>query len=131
MQILWQLAIIFAFGLLGGVVSSILPVTVPASVLGLLFLFLALRINVLKVAQLAPTAAFLSANMAFFFLPSVVNIMQNYHLIQPVLWRLLIVCLLTTVIVFFTTYLVTYSVRAAMEKMKKIEKGEAADGTSF
>jgi len=128
MQILWQLAIIFAFGLLGGMVSSILPVTIPASVLGLVFLFLALFFKALKIEQLTPTATFLSANMAFFFLPSVVNIMRNYPLIQPVLWRLLFICLTSTIIVFFTTYFVTYFVRMVIKKLKK---GEAVDGTSF
>jgi len=65
--------------------------------------------------------------MALFFLPSVVNIMQSYHIIAPVVGRLLLICLLTTVITFFAAY---FGTRLAREAMKKFSNGRAPDGAS-
>lgn len=101
----------FAFGLLGELAASVLSFTMPSSVLGLLFLLIALRIKLISTERLEPAAGFLSANMAFFFLPSTVQIMKDYTLIQDVWGPLLLICLCSTLVTFFVTYGVTCAVR--------------------
>lgn len=104
MALLAQLALIFGFCLAGEVVARLLPFTLPASVIGLVLLLTALKSGLLKLRQIENAAGFLTANMAFFFLPSAVNILSQYHLIRGALGRLLLICIISTAFVFCAAY---------------------------
>jgi holin-like protein len=104
MHILRQLGLILAFGFLGEIISHYLPLGMPASVLGMILMLVALGIKLVKPEHLGVTAGFLSANMSFFFLPAAVTVLENYGYIQPVLIKLLLIVLISTVVTFFLTY---------------------------
>jgi holin-like protein len=104
MKIITQLGIILGFGFLGEILSYYLPLGMPASVLGLILMLAALGAKLLKPEQLGETGEFLSAIMAFFFLPTAVTIMDYYGLIRPVLVQLIIICIISTFVTFFVTY---------------------------
>jgi holin-like protein len=104
MHILRQVGLIFAFGFLGECISHYLPLGMPASVLGMVLMLAALGVKLVKPDQLGAAADFLSANMAFFFLPAAVTVLENYGYIQPVLLKLLLIVLISTVVTFFLTY---------------------------
>jgi holin-like protein len=67
-----------------------------------MLLFLGFRI--LKPEHLGETADYLSANMAFFFLPAVASVLNNYDLIQGVIPQLLVICVICAFITFGVTY---------------------------
>jgi holin-like protein len=104
MRILKQLGIILIIGLLGEILSFYIPLGVPASILGLLLMLAALALKVVKPEHLGETADYLSANMAFFFLPAAAMILENYEYIAPVLFQVIGVCILTTLLTFFASY---------------------------
>ncbi|MDR2073201.1 MAG: CidA/LrgA family protein [Spirochaetaceae bacterium] len=104
MNTLKQLLIILSFGFLGEILSFYLPLGMPASVLGLVLMLAALGSKLLKPSHLGTTAGYLSANMAFFFLPAAVTVLENYGLLKPVVVQLIIIGILSTVITFFVTY---------------------------
>ena len=104
MVILNQLGIILTFGFAGEILSHLLPRSLPSSVLGMLLMLVALRTGFLKPERVGNVAGFFTVNMAFFFLPSAVNVLQNYDMLRPVLFKIFIICLISTVITFLATY---------------------------
>ena len=69
----------------------------------LLLAFALLLSGVLKLAQVQDVTSFLTGNMAFFFIPAAVEILENYKPVADKLLPLLCVLLLTTVITFAVT----------------------------
>jgi holin-like protein len=116
MDIIKQLGLIFAFGLAGEILASLAPFGMPASVLGLFLMLAFLGFRVLKPEHLGKTADFLSANMAFFFLPAVASVLNNYDMIKGAVLELVIICILCTLITFGATY---GTVRLFQTMMKK------------
>jgi holin-like protein len=116
MRILRQIAIIFAFGYAGEALSRFVPIGFPASVWGLLLMLVFLGLRILKPPYLEETAQFLGANMAFFFLPAAVTILENFGVLRPVLFRFIVICIAGTAVTFAVTYSTVRLIRLLMEK---------------
>jgi holin-like protein len=106
MTILKQLGIIFAFSYAGEIAARFIPVALPASVIGMILMLAALGLRILAPERIGTTADFLSANMAFFFLPAVVTVLRNFETVRPVVWLLLFICCLSSGATFTATYAV-------------------------
>lgn len=104
MKMLSQLAVILGLAYAGHLLAAGLGVPLPASVIGILLLLIALRTGRLAESRVEGAANFLTANMAFFFLPSAVEIIGNVEAVRPVLFRLILVCVLSTAATFFAAY---------------------------
>lgn len=98
MKLLKQLFIITFFSLLGNVIANYLPFSIPGSVIGLVLLFLALEFKLIQLEAIKETSAFLVANMAFFFVPLTVGLMNDWSLIQNNLFHLILILIITTTI---------------------------------
>lgn len=111
MQILMQLAMIFLICWIGEIIASWLPFTFPASVISLILVFLILLSGKLKVFHIKKYADFLLTNMAFFFIPSAVSILDHFTDLEGRLPVLLFICLVS----IFTTFAITsYTVSAVI-----------------
>jgi len=119
MKVFRQLGIIFVFGFAGELIARYTPLTLPSTVSGMLLLLLALCARALKPEHIAETADFLSANMAFFLVPSAVRIMGSFDLIKPVLGKLLLIGLISTVVTFASTYCVVRLTQVLLSKVKR------------
>lgn len=113
MKIPGQLALILAFSYAGHILAVAAGVPLPAGVIGILLLLAGLRLGWFKENWLDQAAYFLMGNMALFFLPSAVEILENVESIRPVLGRLVLVCILTTVI----TFVASYATARALQKL--------------
>lgn len=87
------------------ILEQLLPIPFPASVIGMVLLFALLATGVLKLEHVREKADFLLANMAFFFLPAGVSVMNYFDVLSSALVPLLVICLVTTVLVFGATAL--------------------------
>lgn len=103
MKIMLQVAIIFTICLFGEGISSILPINMPGSVVSMILLFLLLLSKVVKEENIKETADFFLKNMAFFFIPAGVAIMEYFDLIKDKIFAFLLVCIITTVLTFAAT----------------------------
>ena len=103
MKILYQIAIIFALCLTGEIISALLPFPFPASISAMLLLLLALFSGALKIDHIKEKSDFLLSNMAFFFIPAGVKVVEHLELITSIWWRFLIVVVVSTVAVFLVT----------------------------
>ena len=103
MKILKQLMLLLLICLIGEEIALILPIAFPSSVISMLILFVLLLTGALKLAWVEDVTGFLTKNMAFFFIPAAVEIMENYKPVADKIVPLLAVLLLTTVITFAVT----------------------------
>lgn len=103
LNIMAQAAIIFGLCLLSEGLAALIPVAFPASVIALLLLGLLLFTGVLKPQHIQKFSAFLIANMAFFFLPSCVEVVEHAPAILRQLLPFALVVVLTTPVVYFVT----------------------------
>ena len=92
MKILTQLAIVFGICLVGECISAILPFAFPSSVIGMIILFLLMLVKIIKERHIKDVSQFMLKNMAFFFIPVAVSIMDNITYLQGHI----MVCLLYT-----------------------------------
>lgn len=122
MKIIKQTSIIFFICWISVILEALLPFAFPASVIGMVLLLLFLLSGLLKVEHIREKSDFLLANMAFFFIPAGVNVMNYLDILRQNWLPLLAVCLLTTVITFAAT---AYSVRFTMSLLSKRKEGQS------
>ena len=77
MNIMVELALIFGVCLAGEGISAVLPFAFPASVIAMLLLGALLFFKILKTRHIERASHFLAGNMAFFFLPTCVGVMEH------------------------------------------------------
>lgn len=117
-NILLQTGIIFALYLMGEGIATLLPITIPGNILGMLFLFLFLVLKWIKLNQVQTVGRFLLNHMAFLFIPAGVSIVESFELIKDDWFKILIVCILTTLLTFAATGLTAKCVIAVQERMR-------------
>ena len=130
MKILLQLALIFAICILGDIISAVLPFTFPGSILAMIILLLLLFSKIVKPSSLKETGNWLSTNMAFFFIPPNVSIMEHFDLIKPVALQIIfisIVSLLATFAVAGYSAELTIFIQKKISCRKNICKTESDD----
>ena len=103
MNIMGELALIFGICLVGEGVAALLPVAFPASVISMVLLMVLLLTGEVKDRHIQTASHFLVANMAFFFLPSFVGLLEHIELLKSQLVPLLLIIVLTTPVVYLIT----------------------------
>ena len=122
MKIIRQIGIIFTVCWLSLVIEKLLPFTFPASVIGMILLFLCLFTGVLKIEHIQEKADFLLGNMAFFFVPAGVSIMNYFDVLKHSIVQLVFVCIISTIITFAVT--ACYTQLNPNSAVKEAEKNE-------
>lgn len=98
-----QCFILFGCLAIGEFVVWVTGISVPSSIIGMLTLTLFLKLGVVQLDHVKGMADFLVANLAFFFVPPGVALMQNLDLIAGEFWQIVIAALFSTVFVIFAT----------------------------
>lgn len=102
--------VILAFSFLGEVLHQVLPLPIPASVYGLVFMLAALMTGVLKLHQVKEASAFLIEIMPVMFIPAAAGLIDSWGILQPVIVPIGIITVVTTVFVMAVTGLVTQGI---------------------
>ena len=100
MKYVREFLIIMIFTLIGELLQKLLPVPIPASVYGLLLLFLALCTKVVKISDIEKVGDFMIAIMPMMFIAPAVKIMDIWGDIAEDLIPIIVVMVLSTIIVF-------------------------------
>ena len=116
MKYLTQFLIIMGFALAGEVLQRIVPLPIPASVYGIVLLFLALCLKLVKVEQVKTTGSFLTSILPVLFVSPAVGILENWDLVKGSLIALFLLAVISTVLTF------GIAGRIAQAVMKKGEK---------
>lgn len=125
MKIIKQIGIIFTICWLSQIVEAVLPFDFPASVIGMILLFILLAFKILRVDHIREKSDFLLSNMAFFFIPAGVSIINYFDVLKNCIFQLLVICAVSTVVAFAAT---AYSMKLVLKLMnaKKGGNGETA-----
>lgn len=91
--------LILLFYLLGSVVSWITGGFLPSSIAGMVLLFSALNLKIVKAVDVKPAINFLLDNLMLFFVPVAVGVVGSFMLFRDYLWAIVISSLVSTVVV--------------------------------
>lgn len=103
MEIIIGFGIIMAFLAAGECIAVLMGNFVPGSVIGMLLLFAALLLKIVKPARIEKVAHFLTGNMTIFFVPSIIGIMDQWGIIRMSWLGWLGVIVLSTIAVMAAT----------------------------
>jgi len=95
MEIYRQFVIILLFSFIGEALSTLLSLPVPGSIIGMIFLFLALQFRLIHTRDVREVGGWLLGNMTILFLPAGVGIMAKFDAIKEVWWQLIVIILVT------------------------------------
>ena len=103
MKYIKQLSIILLISFLGELIHYLLPLPIPASIYGLILLFVALLTGIVPLSAVKETGNFLIEIMPLMFIPSAVGLMESWGILIP--YAVMIVA--STVVVMAIAGLVT------------------------
>ena len=73
-----------AFAFAGELLHHFIPLPIPASIYGIVLLYIALELKLVKVKDIKETSSFLISIMPIMFLPPAVGIVQSWSLIKGI-----------------------------------------------
>ncbi len=126
MKFLKQFLIILAVSLMGEVCKAILPLPIPASIYGMVFMFIFLLTGLIKLDQVKDAGKFLIEIMPVMFIPAGVGLMSSWGVLQDVLIPVSIITVITIFTVMAATGLVSQVIIRKGHNKKVNESKEAA-----
>ena len=103
MKYLSQFLIILGFTCAGEALQRLLPLPIPASVWGLVLLFTALCLGIVKLEQVRDAGSFLTSILPILFVAPAVGIVEYWGLIADKLLPIILILISTTVLTFGIT----------------------------
>ena len=91
-----EFMLIFTINYVGMLLSKILHLPLPVTIVSLLLLFLMLQFKVLKLEKIENAGNFLLLNMTIFFMPPTVKIIDSYELLEKDLFKIIVIILVST-----------------------------------
>lgn len=116
MKFLKQFLIILAVSLMGEICKAFLPLPIPASIYGMVFMFIFLLTGVIKLEQVKDAGKFLIEIMPVMFIPAGVGLMSSWSVLQSVLLPVSVITVITIFTVMAATGLVS---QVIIRKSKK------------
>ena len=125
MNYLRELGILLGICVLGDVVSKLIGNVLPGNVLGMILLLVLLVTRLVKCRQVEHAADFFLKNMAIFFLPVSLGILDLYAELKSQLAAILAICLLTTFITALATAATVHLVLRLQERARAKKQPQA------
>lgn len=99
MKFISQFIIIIAFTFIGELLHFFIPLPIPASIYGIVLLFICLMMKWIKVAEIRETSTFLIAIMPVMFIPAAVGLIDSWAAIRSHILQYAIVTIVSTFVV--------------------------------
>ena len=103
MKYLKQFLMILAISFLGELMHRVLPLPVPASIYGMVILFVGLITGMIQLDWVKDAGKFLIEIMPVMFIPAGVGLMSSFSVLRPVLVPVCVITLVTVVTVMVVT----------------------------
>ena len=103
MKFLHQILLILLFSFLGELLHSLIPAPIPASIYGMVLLFLALSLKLVKPEQVKDTGNFLVTFLPVLFVAPIVSLMDCWDQISPNLLAISVILIVSTILCFGVT----------------------------
>lgn len=119
MKYLTQFGIILAISFIGEVLNKIVPLPIPASIYGMILLFICLVTGAIKLSAVKDTGKFLIDIMPLLFIPATVGLIESWATMQGFLLAIIIISLVSTVMVAAASGRITQFIINRKAKNKK------------
>lgn len=119
MKYVKQLAVILLISFAGELLNALLPFPVPASIYGMVLLFVGLLTGLIRLEWVKEAGLFLVEIMPVFFIPVCVGLLDSWVNIKPFWLPLVVITCLTTVIVMVVTGRTAQSILRRGKKQQK------------
>ncbi len=117
-----ELGVILAICVIGEVISVLIGGALPANVLGMILLLALLATRLIKARQVEHAADFFLKNMAIFFLPVSLGILDIYAQIKSQFIAIIAVCVITTFLTALATAATVHYILILQSKRKDKNK---------
>ena len=107
MKYIMQFMIILIISFVGELLYYLIPLPIPASIYGIVILFLLLEFKVIKLEQVNDTASFLIEIMPLMFVPAAVGLMDSYDILSKNLISYILVIVVSTLAVMVVSGRIT------------------------
>ncbi|PNZ81553.1 CidA/LrgA family protein [Staphylococcus petrasii] len=118
-QIVVQIAIIIVISYIGSLLQDLLHIPLAGSIVGMILLYILLELKIIRINWISEGAEFLLSTMVFFFIPSVVGIMDIFSNIT----KSYIIFFLLIIVGTSCVALVSGYIAEKMVKQPKAKKG--------
>lgn len=118
MKYLKQFLLILCITFVGELVKYVLPLPIPASIYGLVLMFVLLETKVLKVEAVQDAGKFLIEIMPMMFIPAGVGLLNAWDTLKPVLIPIIVILFASTIVVMGVSGKVTQTMIEAEERKK-------------
>ena len=119
MKYLRQLLIILIFSFAGEVLHYLVPIQIPASIYGLVLLFIGLMTGLIQLSQVQETAKFLIEIMPLMFIPAGVGLMTSWEILKSSIMPVSVITVLTIITVMIATGLVSQAIIRKSKEQRK------------
>ena len=110
MKYLKQLLIISFIAFIGELMNHFIPLPVPGSIYGLILIFLALGLNIVRLEQVSATGRFLLEIMPLMFIPPAAKIISSWDTVKSVIIQGIFISCITTLAAMIIVGKVTQAV---------------------
>lgn len=116
MKIYKELAILFAIAIVGEAISYVLPFDFPGTIIALILLLILLLTHVIKDESIKTTGDFLLNNMALFFIPATVGLIEHLELLKSTWWKIVLISFISFLLVFVASGYTVLLIQKLMNK---------------
>lgn len=98
MKLFREIFLIFGIYFIGEAIHMITSIPLPGSLIGMLLLFILLVLRIIRLEHISTVTDFLLGHLPFFFIPAGVALMASFSLMQGLWIKMLVICLVTTIV---------------------------------
>ena len=124
MKYMKQIGIIATISFVSELLHFFLPLPIPASVYGMVILFVFLCLGIIKLSQVENVADWLLSIMPIFFIAPSVGLINSFDSIKGQVLPLVFICFISTIVVTALTGLVAQGVIRLQNRKKGGKKDE-------
>ena len=123
MKYVIQFLIIAAFAFIGELLHWSIPLPIPASIYGIVLLFIALELKWVKVSDIREVSSFLIAVMPIMFIPAAAGLMESWGAVKSSVWEYALITIVSTFVVMGVSGAVTqFVIWRGKKKNEQVKK---------
>ncbi len=100
MKFLHQFLLIMLFSFLGELLHRLIPLPIPASIYGMVLVFAALSLKIIKPQAVRDAGSFLVSILPVLFVAPIVSLMDCWDIIRPHLIPIVVILIVSTFLCF-------------------------------
>ena len=97
MKYIKQFGIILIFSFAGELLNYLIPLPIPASIYGIILLFLCLEVKLIPLDKVEEISRFMIEIMPLMFIPAAVGLVESWNIIKPSWMQYITVTVISTI----------------------------------